>query len=98
MRSAVDATPANGCGACAIGRDRFTGAGRLDQTAAIDLLRVGKPPRDRFEPNDDGGPSAYSLYGQPPHVEATLDYWNDRDDVYRVYLRTGERLIATTGA
>ncbi len=33
-QSAVDARPANGCGACVVGRDRFTGAGRLDQTAA----------------------------------------------------------------
>ena len=28
-------------------------------------------------------------------VEATIDYWNDRDDVYRVYLQAGEQLTAT---
>ena len=28
-------------------------------------------------------------------VEATIDYWNDRDDVYRVYLHAGEQLTAT---
>ncbi len=95
QRSAVDAAPANGCGACAIGRDRFTGAGRLDQTGAIGLLDDGAPPRDRYEPNDDGGASAYSLFGSRREVVATLDYWNDRDDVYSVYVRAGERLVVS---
>jgi subtilisin family serine protease len=96
--SAVDAVPANGCLACAIGRDRFTGAGRLDQVAMLDLLKAGEPPRDRYEPNDDGGASAYPLFGRRRQVDATLDYWNDRNDVYGVFLRAGERLVATAGA
>ncbi len=96
-QSAVDARPANGCGACVLGRDRFTGAGRLDQTAALELLAAGEPPRDRFEPNDEGGKGAYPLFGSRREVEATLDYWNDRTDIYRVYLRRGERLITTAG-
>ena len=29
-------------------------------------------------------------------VDATLDYWNDRGDAYRVYLRAGERLDVST--
>lgn len=96
-RSAVDAVPANGCGACAVGRDRLTGMGRLDQTAALGLLAAGAPARDRFEPND-GGATAYPLYGRRRSVDATLDYWNDRDDVYRVFLRAGQRFVATVGA
>ena len=96
-QSAVDARAANGCDACVVGRDRFTGAGRLDQTAAIELLAAGEPPRDRFEPNDEGGAGAYPLFGSRREVEATLDYWNDRADIYRVYLRTGERLVTTAG-
>ena len=92
--SAVDAVPANGCGACVGGHDRFTGAGRLDQAAALDLLAVGAPPRDHYEPNDSAGTGAYPLYGPRRDVGATIDYWNDRDDVYRVYLRAGQRLIA----
>jgi serine protease len=96
--SAVDAVPSNGCGACAIGRDRLTGAGRLDQVAALDLLSVGKPARDRYEPNDSAGAGAYPLFGPGRQIEATLDYWNDRDDVYRVYLRTGERFVASAAA
>ena len=93
-QSAVDARPANGCFACTVGHDRFTGSGRLDQTAAIELLAAGAPPRDRYEPNDGAGADAYPLFGARREIAATLDYWNDRDDVYRVYLRAGERLAA----
>jgi hypothetical protein len=91
-RSAVDATPATGCIVCALGRDRFTGAGRLDQTAALALLEAGIPPSDHYEPNDVAGAGAYPLFGPRRQVDATLDYWNDRDDVFRVYLRAGNRL------
>jgi subtilisin family serine protease len=97
-QSAVDARPANGCFACTVGHDRFTGSGRLDQTAAIQLLAAGTPPRDRYEPNDGAGAKAYPLFGATRDIAATLDYWNDRDDVYRVYLRAGERLDAITPA
>ena len=93
-RSAVDAVPANGCSVCTPGRDRFTGAGRLDQAAALDLLAAGAPPSDRYEPNDSGGSGSYPLYGVRRVVDATIDHWNDRDDVYRVYLHAGERLVA----
>jgi subtilisin family serine protease len=93
-RSAVDAVPGNGCSVCATGRDRFTGAGRLDATAALDLLAAGPPPRDRYEPNDSGGSGSYPLFGARRVVDATIDPWNDRDDVYGVYLRAGERLVA----
>ena len=96
LAGSVDATSANGCGACAPGRDRFTGFGRLDQTGALELLADGVPAADRYEPNDDAGPRAYALFGQRRAVAATLDYWNDRDDVYRVYLRAGERITVTS--
>jgi len=94
-QSAVDARPANGCFACTVGHDRFTGSGKLDQVAALELLAAGAPPRDRYEPNDGAGTSAYPLFGARREFAATLDYWNDRDDVYRIYLRAGERLAAT---
>ncbi len=96
LGSAVDATPSNGCGACVSGRDRFTGYGRLDQTASLELLATDVPLADRYEPNDDAGVTAYPLFGQRRQVEATIDYWNDRDDVYRVYLRAGERITVTS--
>ncbi len=96
--SAVDAVPATGCSVCTAGRDRFTGAGALDQVAALDLLSTGEPPRDRFEPNDGGGANAFQLYGSSHTFAATLDFWNDREDVYRIHLRAGERLAAATSS
>ena len=96
LAGAVDANPASGCGSCAGGRDRFTGFGRLDQTASLELLSTALPAADRYEPNDGGGAAAYTLFGQRRTVDATLDYWNDRDDVYRVYVRAGERLTVTS--
>lgn len=98
LGGAVDAVPTNGCGACALGRDRFTGSGRLDQTASLELLAAGAPAADRYEPNDGAGLGAYPLYGRRRDVVATLDYWNDRDDVYSVYLRAGERISVASAA
>ena len=60
--------------------------------------RRGAPQRDRYEPNDGGGTSSYPLYGANRQIDATLDYWNDRDDVYRVYLQKGERLVVSGGS
>jgi subtilisin family serine protease len=94
-RSAVDVNPATGCADCRYGRDRFTGWGRLDVSAALDLLDRGVlVPIDRFESNDDAGPWARALWGRHQAVEATLDFWDDHVDVYRVKLRKGERLFA----
>ena len=97
LDGAVDSVPSSGCRACVRGRDRFTGAGRLDQTASLELLDAGAPPSDRYEPNDDAA-SPYPLFGLERRVVATLDYWNDRDDIYGVYLRVGEKLVVRTSA
>ncbi len=98
QQSAVDAVAATGCASCATGRDRFTGAGRVDQVGAFDLLTAAAPPRDAFEPNDRGGTGSYPLFGASRRVEATLDFWNDRDDVYRTYVRTGEHVTVSVAA
>jgi serine protease len=92
-RTAVDVTPATGCGGCTAGRDPLTGFGALDVSAAFSLLARGPlPPPDRYEPNDDAGPWAHSLPPLPRTIEATLDYWDDQNDVYRVSLRRGQTL------
>ena len=98
-RSARDATSATGCRECELGRDRHTGWGALDGTAAVGALAGPLPPRDAHEPNDDAGGEAYRLYfpsGEKARfVKASIDYWDDQDDVYAVYLRRRERLFVS---
>jgi hypothetical protein len=96
-RSAVDANAASGCRECPLGRDHLAGWGRLDVTAAIAQATAGRiPPADRLEANDDAGGQARTLYGpRGGRVEATIDFWDDQSDVYRVLLRPGQRLFAS---
>lgn len=95
-RSARDAEPATGCGACPTGRDSLTGWGLLDVTAALEAAEAGAaPPPDALEPNDDAGAGARTLWGARQALAATLDFWDDASDVYRVRLRAGERMSAT---
>ena len=98
-RTAVDVTASTGCRSCPFGRDPLTGWGAIDGTAAIGALDDGVPPRDAHEPNDNAGEDAYPLYfasGEKARfVRASLDSWDDQDDVYAIYLRRGERLFTS---
>jgi Subtilase family len=98
-RTAVDSTTSTGCRACALGRDPYTGWGALDAAAAVGALDGVLPPRDGLEPNDDAGEGAYRLYfpaGEKARfVKASVDFWDDQDDVYAVRLRRGEKLFAS---
>ena len=93
-RSAVDANAANGCKACSLRRDRYTGWGRLDVAAALGALEGPYPGRDRYEPNDEAGTRAVQLFGRQKRFEATIDYWDDQQDVYAFRLRKGQRMYA----
>jgi stage II sporulation protein D len=93
-RSAVDARAATGCVPCAPGRDPRSGWGTLDVTAALEALAEPLPPADRYESNDDAGSRAATMYGRERTVKATLDFWDDQVDVYRVNIRRGEELRA----
>jgi subtilisin family serine protease len=94
-RSTDDVDAATGCNLCPTGRDKFSGWGRLDVAEAVAAVSEGTPlpPIDRFEPND-GIPQAHTLRGSRAAVTASLDYWDDEVDVYRVKLARGERLLA----
>jgi subtilisin family serine protease len=92
--TADDALPANGCDQCGPGPDALTGFGRLDIGAAMSMLAAGGPPADRLEPNDDTGSHA-ALVNRSLNIHATLDWWDDPTDVYRVYLRRGQGIAAT---
>lgn len=102
QRSAVDATPATGCGLCVPGRDALTGWGVVDGEAALTALEREVPPADSLEPNDDAGGRAWRLFFAPGRtgrtIDATLDYWDDEDDVYAVRLARGQRLFAALSA
>ena len=73
------------------GRDKQTGNGQLDVAAALNALAGPLPVADQYEPNDDAGDRAYTLWGPSRTVEATVDYYEDPTDVYKIRLRAGER-------
>ena len=94
-RSATDVNAANGCRSCPLLRDSLSGWGRLDVSKAVAALDGILPPPDRFEPNDDAGTQSVKLTAAVTSVKATIDFWDDQIDVYRVYLRKGQRLRLT---
>ena len=67
------------------GRDALSGWGMLDIAAAVAALRSARLPRpDRFEPNDDvGARHAAIRRAESARARRRLDYWDDRNDVYR---------------
>jgi subtilisin family serine protease len=91
-RSAADQTLATGCRRCTPGRDPQTGWGRLDIAAAVNW-KGRFPAPDRYEGNDDAGDRAARIKRRR-YVKrhASIDSWNDPNDVYAVRLRKGERL------
>ena len=95
-RSADDVNAANGCRQCPLGRDKFTGWGRLDIAKAVEFVLAGGPlPAPDFaETNDNAGTAAYTLWGLQRKVKATIDYYDDPVDVYRVKITAGEQLKA----
>jgi subtilisin family serine protease len=91
-RSATDVNASNGCKQCPLLRDSFSGWGRLDVAKAIASLDGVLPPPDRLEPNDDAGGSAARLGTKVTSVKATIDFWDDQIDVYRLYFKKGQRI------
>jgi subtilisin family serine protease len=92
-RHTDDVDSASGCDQCPAGRDKYSGWGSLDVAKAVNFLDSGNPlpPSDRFEPNDTLS-QAHKLWGRRADIAATLDYWDDPVDLYRVRLLRGERL------
>jgi hypothetical protein len=94
-RSADDASPSSGCAKCPAGRDLYTGWGTIDVLNALTMLSdTPLPPPDHLEPNDDAGPWSHALPPLPRTINASLDYWDDNIDVYRVHLKKGARVFA----
>ena len=91
-RSSTDVNASNGCKQCPLLRDTFSGWGRLDIAKAIAALDGVLPPPDRLEPNDDAGGNAARLGTRVTSVKATIDFWDDQIDVYRISLRKGQKV------
>ncbi len=66
------------------------------------------PLRDRYEANDDagsraaritGGKRSRPIRGTTRRLNATVDFWDDQDDVYAIGLTKGRRVyLGLTGA
>ena len=93
--TAADVNAGTGCRACALRRDALTGWGRLDVAAALRALAGTLPPADTREPNDDLGAQAAPVWGRVQRLQATLDYWDDQNDVYAIRLRRGQPFYAS---
>ena len=91
----TDVTPGTGCARCVAGRDSRSGWGSVDVLAALESLSGKLPMPDRLETNDDAGGRAVKLFGNDIRTHATLDFWDDQVDVYKVYLEAGERVLLT---
>ena len=96
--SADDVNAGTGCPRCSLLRDAGSGWGRLDVAQAVAALSGPLPAPDRFETNDDAGTAAHTVWGQAPSVAATLDYYDDPVDVFRVQLRKHQKLRANAAA
>jgi subtilisin family serine protease len=94
-RTAVDVNASNGCDRCPLGRDQYSGWGRLDIAKAIAAINGVLPAADKYEPNDNAGSQAPLLSSSLTRLKATLDFWDDPVDVYRVRLTQGRPLRLT---
>jgi len=96
--TARDLDESTGCTECLTGRDAASGWGRLDVAAAIAALSLRLPASDAFETNDEAGRQAFSLSGVTRRITATVDFWDDQDDVYAVRLKRNEPVyVGVTG-
>jgi subtilisin family serine protease len=91
-RAADDVNATNGCARCGLLRDPLSGWGRLDVAKAVEALAGPLPPADAYEANDDAGTAAWTVWGKKDKLTATVDYWDDPTDVYRIELQRHERV------
>jgi subtilisin family serine protease len=93
-RSAADADPDTGCVRCLVGHDALTGWGLLDVANAVRRMSDAPPDADRYEANDEASTAAEIWGSKGQRIRATLDFWDDRVDAYKIKLRPGQRLVA----
>jgi subtilisin family serine protease len=92
--SADDVNVSTGCKQCGLLHDPLSGWGRLDVARAVEALQGPLPPADRLEANDDAGGDAATVRGAAADIKATVEFYDDQIDVYRIRLTRGHRLFA----
>ncbi len=96
QHTAVDMTQETGCKDCTKGRDQLSGWGHLDVAAALEAVEQPLPLRDRYESNDGPGPRSWPLPQRKRRaLSATVDFWDDQDDVYSIRLLARQRILVT---
>jgi Subtilase family len=93
-RSADDVNASTGCRHCPPLRDALSGWGRLDIAATLQAANGPLPSPDHYEANDDAGSDARTIYGRNLDLKATIDFWDDQTDVYRVKVRKRQKITA----
>ena len=63
--------------------------------AALRALDAPLPAPDRYESNDDAGRRAFTVWGRSIGLTATLDFWDDQIDVYKISLRKGQTVAVS---
>jgi subtilisin family serine protease len=96
--TADDVSAATGCPSCGLLRDPRSGWGRLNVAKAVAVLAGPLPAADRYETNDNAGTQAHTVWGKQVKFTATVDYYDDQIDVYRVALSGRERITANVAA
>jgi hypothetical protein len=96
--TADDVNASTGCPRCTPLHDAYSGWGRLDVARAVAALAAPLPAADRYEENDNAGSEAHTVWGKHASLAATLDYYDDPVDVYRVALGAREHLAAKVNA
>jgi subtilisin family serine protease len=90
-----DVSAATGCKRCPPLRDAYSGWGGLNIAKSLAALQGTLPAPDRFESNDDAGAQATPLKIPSADFVSTLDYWDDPLDVYKTYVRKGQKITVT---
>jgi thermitase len=96
--SADDVSAATGCPKCTLLHDSLSGWGRLDVAKAVATLSGQLPAPDHYETNDDAGTQAHTIWGKQVKIAATVDYYDDQIDVYRIALSGREQITANVAA
>jgi hypothetical protein len=93
-KTADDADRDTGCLRCYVGRDSLTGWGLLDVNSAVRALDDPLPDPDRYEANDRVSTAATVWGRKGQRIQATINYWDDREDIYKIRVNHGQKLVA----